>query len=336
MIKDASKLLKEKISSGDFRGLFVLTGEEDFARKAATNAFINHFKENPLFEFNLHIFSGKETPAETIYAATQALPVMSDEKLVVIKNSGIFKNSTDSQKKLFSDLFENMPDYLSIIFDEDETDGRSALLKSAKSVGLFVDFKFKSPAELVSFASKQFAKEGISASAEVLNHLVLSCDDGMTSLVSEIEKLIAYVQDKKVLTTGDIDIIVKKSLKSRVFEMLDAMIEKKADKVYLMLDEMKACHELPVKILVLIGRQASMLAKTKILVLSGAKDVAGKLGLKPFIAQKYISQASKMTEIQTQNLLKKCVDTDYSIKSGAENDWQAVELLIADITSGNY
>ncbi len=335
-INDNTKILKEKISATDFKGLFVFTGEEDFARKAAVDTFIKHFEKDPLSQFNLRIFDGGETPAEKIAEAAEALPVMSEEKLIIVKNSGVFKSASESQKRIFTDLFDNMPDFLSLVFDEDETDGRNALLKKAKTSGLFVEFKYKTHAELVTYCGKAFAKEGISITPDVLSKFVFSCDEGLTSINAELDKLIAYAMDKKNVTESDVAAIVRKSLKSRVFEMLDAMIERRADLVLPMLEEMKLCREAPVKILVLIGRQACMLSKVRILMDEGRNDIAVQLGLKPFIAQKYIAQARRLTADRAKNLIDKCLAADYSIKIGESSDWAALELLVADITSDRY
>ena len=144
------------------------------------------------------------------------------------------------------------------------------------------------------------------------------------------------LQNGETVTEEDVDAIVKKSLKSRVFEMLDAMIEGKANLVFPMLEEMKLCREVPIKILVLIGRQACMLGKTRVLLDSGANDIAMQLGLKPFIAQKYIAQARRLTADRAKNLIDKCLAADYSIKTGESTDWAALEMLVADITSGRY
>ena len=333
---DSTKILKEKIAASDFGGLFIFTGEEDFARKSAVDAFIKHFEKDPLCEFNMHIFDGKETPAEKIFEAAEALPVMSEMKLIVVKNSGIFKSANESQKRIFNDLFDNLPDFLSLVFDEEEIDGRSGLLKKAKSSGLFVEFKYKTHAELVSYCGKAFAKEGISVTPDTLSKFVFSCDEGMTSINAEMDKLIAFAMEKRSVTDEDVDAIVKKSLKSRVFEMLDAMIEGNSAAVFTILEEMKLCREVPIKILVLIARQAIMLSKARILMDEGRNDIAVQLGLKPFIAQKYIAQARRLTATRAKNLIDKCLASDYSIKSGESSDWQALELLVADITSGRY
>lgn len=333
---DTSKILKEKIAAKDFKGLFIFTGEEDFARKAATNAFIKHFEQDPLCQLNMHIFDNNSVSAEKIAEAAETFPVMSEEKLILVKNSGYFKSANESQKRILSDLFDNLPEFVSIVFDEDETDGRNALFKKAKSIGLFTEFKYKTHAELVNYCGKIFTRENISVSPNVLSHFVFSCDEGLTSINAEMDKLIAYAMEKKTVTAEDINLIVKKSLKSRVFELLDAMIEGKATLVFPLLEEMKILKEAPIKILVLIGRQAILINKTRVLLDCGATDIASQLDLKPFIAQKYISQARRLTAEKTKNLMDKCLAADLSIKRGETSDWQALELLVADITSGRY
>lgn len=330
------KLLKEKIATSNFKGLFLFTGEEVFSRRAAVDSFVKYYEQKPFSEFNMHIFDGTETPAEKIAQAAEALPMMSDEKLIVVRNSGIFSSASEHTKKLFTNLFDNLPDFLSIVFDEDVTDGRSGLLKKAKSAGLFAEFKYKTHAELTTYCGRAFARENIAVSQDVLSKFVFSCDEGLTGINAEIQKLISYAMDKKNITSEDVDLIVKKSLKSRVFEMLDAMIDGNADKVSEMLSEMKLLREEPVKILALAGKQATTINKARILLDEGAANIPEILGLKPFIAQKYIARAKNLTCARTKNIIDKCLMADFSVKSGQSSDWAALELLIADITSGRY
>lgn len=333
---DTTKILKEKIKNQDFGGLFIFTGEEIFSRQAAITAFTTHFEKDPLSQLNMLIFDDKGFEDNKVIEAANTFPVMSEQKLIVIKNSGIFKSASETRKKIFTDLFDNLPDFLTIIFDEDELDGRSSLLKKAKAVGLYTEFNYKTHAELVSYCGKTFKKENIEISSDVLSHFVFSCDDGLASVNTELDKLIAYSMDKKIVTKEDIDAIVKKSLKSRVFEMLDAMIDKKANVVFPILQEMKLCHEEPVKVIALIGRQAIFINKTCILLKCNSSDIPAQLGLKPFIAQKYIAQARKLGSAGAISIMNKCLEADLSIKRGETPDQTALELLVSDITSGNY
>ena len=58
--------------------------------------------------------------------------------------------------------------------------------------------------------------------------------------------------------------------------------------------------------------------------------IAEKMTLKPFIAGKYMTQASGFDMEYLKQALKDCADADYSFKSGKMTDQMSVELLIVN------
>ncbi len=332
---DGIKELKSKINSDNLTGVYVFTGEEKYARKAAVETIRQKFETYGFPEFNIQVFEEKEASVSALSDYIEAFPVMSEYKLAIIKNSGIFKSATEEMKNFWSDVLEKIPEYIAIVFDEDTIDGRSALVKKMKTAGIYAEFNYKTPAELALWCGKMLAKEGIQAADNVLEHLVFSCDEGMENLKNETEKLISYCSDKKIIEQEDVDLIVRKSLKSRIFEMIDAISEKRAAKAYEMLGELKVYKESPVKIIALLGRQAVMLLKTAVLLDENRyNDVASELGVRPFIAKKYIDRARQAGVQALSDMVEKCAQADYSIKSGAADDWTVAEVLISELVRG--
>ncbi len=326
------KLLKEKLKSNDLTGIYVFTGEEKYAKKMAIDAIRVKFEEYGFSEFNIRMFDEKEATAEAISDYIEAFPVMSEYKLAIIRNSGVFKSTSEEMKKLWQGVIEKFPEYLAVVFDEENIDGRNALVKKMKTAGIYAEFKYKTSAELAIWCEKLFAKENIKAGREVVDHLVFSCDEGMENLKNEAEKLIAYCGDKKEISVAEVDLIVRKSLKNRIFEMLDAISEKRAVRAYEILGELKIYREQPIKILVLLGRQAVMLLKASVLLEENRYgDIASELGLSPFIAKKYAEGARRGTSRDFYNMTEKCAKTDFAIKTGKTEGWTAIEMLIGEL-----
>lgn len=330
--EDGTKALKQKLASGALCGIYLFTGEEAYGRKAAVDLIRKQFEADGMSEFNIQIFEDKGQSVEAFREAVESFPVMADRKLVLIRNSGIFQSAGEEMKAFWQDLFKNPPEYLALVFDEEKTDGRSVLVKKVKESGLLVEFRYKTQAELAQWAGKEFAKAGLQVQNDVLSQLVFSCDEGMENLSNEIQKLISYCAGKKTVEATDVNLIVRKSLQSRIFEMLDAVVEKRKDAACRMLYELKVYRESPVKIIALIGRQAGLLLKTALLLQENRyQEVAKEIGVPPFIARKYVEQARGFSVAGIGEMLKSCLSADYSIKSGKVEEWTAMELLMSDL-----
>lgn len=329
---DSTKKLNEKIKSGDILGLYLFTGEEKYGRKLAAKEIRKHFEGSGFDEFNINVFEGGDFAPQTLADYVRTYPVMSDKKLAIVRNSGVFKSPSAELKAVAEDIIKDLPDYITVIFDEDNLDGRSGLVKKIKSGGTFCEFKFKTQGELAVWCRKTAAEAGIEISEENASHLVFVCDEGMENLKNETEKLVAYCREKGRIEKSDIDKTVRKSLKNRIFDMLDAISESRSDDVYLMLDELMQLKEEPVKIVALISRQVILLLKASALIEDGKEhEIASALKLHPFIAKKYAMNARAVSPKVHGERLRRCLEADESIKSGAVAPKSALEILIADM-----
>lgn len=87
------------------------------------------------------------------------------------------------------------------------------------------------------------------------------------------------------------------------------------------------------RILFLIARQCNMLLQTKELKKKGYdnRTIGSKIGVAPFIAGKYLSQAAHFKTSQLRNAVVKCVEAEESVKTGKINDIMSVEILILSV-----
>lgn len=87
------------------------------------------------------------------------------------------------------------------------------------------------------------------------------------------------------------------------------------------------------RILFLIARQCNMLLQTKELKSRGhdSRAISAKIGVPPFVAQKYINQAAKFKTSALRNAVKKCVEAEEAVKTGRMNDMMSVEILILSV-----
>ncbi len=89
------------------------------------------------------------------------------------------------------------------------------------------------------------------------------------------------------------------------------------------------------RILSLISRQFNGLLQTKLLRDRGAdkKIIADALGVAPFIASKYMDQASRFKRSTLRRALEDCVQAEEDVKTGRLSDVMSVELLLIQYSS---
>ena len=332
---DNTAEFKKRMQSDNVNGIFVFFGEEKYSRDVAVDMIKSKFVGDGLEQFNIAQLGGKNVSTQEIDDFTSAYPMMSDKKILIIRDSEILKRADAKMADFFENLLADFPSYLTVIIDQDTIDSRISLTKKLLAKSLCVEFLYKTPAESSKWCINAFKKQGIEISFDIADYLTASCDPGLYSLKSEIDKLCSKCIDTKIVTREDIDESVKKSVQNRIFEMLDAIILHKNDRVFEMLSDMKILNEAPVKIIALLGSTLIKLYKTAVITENGGGrgQVASQLSLAPFIAEKYISMASHRSIKQIGHMISKCADYDYRIKSGQLADWASAEMLISEILS---
>lgn len=139
----------------------------------------------------------------------------------------------------------------------------------------------------------------------------------MENIRGEVEKLVCYALDRDVVTAQDIETVCVRQIGSRIFDMVEAVADKKQKKAMELYYDLLTLKEPPMRILFLIARQFNLLLQVKELKNKGydTRGIGEKVGLKGFIAGKYVSQAAKFKEAELKRALTDCVETEEAVKA---------------------
>ena len=86
------KLLLKDIRNKKFEKMYFLHGEEAYFIDLITDAIIDHALEEHERDFNQTILYGKDTELLSLISELKSYPMMSDRRLVVLKEAQDFKN----------------------------------------------------------------------------------------------------------------------------------------------------------------------------------------------------------------------------------------------------
>ncbi len=320
--KDIRDTVKSKV--------YLIWGDEEFLRDYYKNALIQKVLDKDFADFNFKQYTTKKPVYDEIESFFASYPCMSDKKVIYIKDSGIFKKATEEDKKFWSKFLNELPDFAILIFSEKSVDKRNALYKLINSDFACDEFAFQKRPELTSWIIRYFAKYEKNITDENAGYLIDCCSESMYILKSEIEKLANFKQKAKIITKDDIDICSCKVPESRVFKMIDDILDKNLKGAGEKLAQLKLLKEEPIALAAAVFTKYSQLRKMKLLSKSfSPKEIAFKTGQKDFIVNLNLNKIKNIPIEKLDSILMACQNLDYRIKSGLSDGWTEFELLFA-------
>ncbi|MCL2674945.1 MAG: DNA polymerase III subunit delta, partial [Defluviitaleaceae bacterium] len=279
---------------------------------------------------NMDIFEGKAVTAEEIEVRAATLPFMSERRLLVVRDSGLFAPGRKDESERIAEFFKNLPQDSVVMFVESDVDKRSKAYKQAAANGRAVEFVTPSENELVAWTLRQFKEQGKSISQNDAALLLRYAAFDMHTVMSEIAKLSAFVGEREQVTANDINAVCTKSTEVRIFELVDAVAAKNAAKALESFDNLLANKESPLMIIAMIARQFRIILMCKDCARRGlnADATAAATGLRTFMVRAAMSQSKGFNETTLVNALHDCAETDNMIKTGQMQDRLGIEMLI--------
>lgn len=321
--------LKAQLKSGDLKRLYLFYGEEEFLKHYYFQLLKQAIVDDALADFNYQVFEGSRLNYDEIESALITPPMMSQRKLLLMKDTNVFKSASEEAKKFWHNRFGQIPDYVCLVFYEQEIDRRSALYKSLTKYGEGVECTYMEAVELRNWIGRGCRESGKRIGQRDADYLIQLCDASMNHIKRELEKLFAYCSD--TITRADIDRIVTKMPQSRVFELMNEMMRKNGQGVFSRLEEMKTLKESPFLILSLLCTNFERILHTKILVEKGTpyQNIAGLIGISPYFVRDYVYAAGQFEKVFLHWAISRCAEIDFGIKEGKLSDWLAIEQFLA-------
>lgn len=324
-------MLAEDIKNGSFKTSYLLYGEEAYLRSQYKNR-LSAALSDPEDTMNLARFEGKGIDPAEIISLAETLPFFASRRLILIEDSGFFKNKCDE----LADYLPAMPDTTCLLFVETEVDKRNRLYKAVQKCGRVVEFQTQDERTLMKWILGILKKEGRKITEATLQLFLERTGVDMENISMELEKLLSYTDGRDVITSRDVEDICTMQTTGQIFEMIRAIAEKNQRQALTLYYDLLALKEPPMRILFLIARQFNQLLLVKSLAAKGMDraSIASKAQIAPFIAGRCMTQARGFTLDQLKEAVKDCVDAEEAVKTGRMNDVLSVELLIVKYSGG--
>ena len=290
------KSILEDIKTQNFKQAYLLYGEEAYLKHQYKNKLKNALlPEDDTMNFSR--FEGKGTEIPKVIDLAETMPFFADRRVILLENTGFFKNKADA----LADYMGSLPDYLVLIFVEEEVDKRNRMYKAVQKQGRAVEFARQDEKTLMTWVLGMMKKEGKKITRQDMEDFLEKTGADMGNISQELEKLLSYTMGRDVITRADIEAVCTTQITNRIFEMIRAVTEKKQRKALDLYQDLLALKEPP---------------------------IAKRTGLQSFVVRNYIPMSRQYAAEELKAAVNDCVQMEEDVKTGKISDLLSVELLI--------
>ncbi len=249
-------------------------------------------------------------------------------KFIVIDCSGY----KDIDISLLEDYFKsyNVNSYLIFIY-KGTIDSRKKLFKLISDNGIVMKLDISND-YLNDFVNDYLKKNNYRMEGTTISYFLSRCGNNIDNIKNELDKLMLYKIDDKIISNDDISLLIQESSDDSVFELVSAFLKndgKKAMKLYYnFIDEGMDISQ----IVAIIASQIRLLFQVKRLYNEGKSndEIAKILEFRSVYRVKHLlNDAYLYSENDLVKYLSNLADIDKAIKTGTMDGKVLLELFIA-------
>lgn len=318
--------IKADLKAKNLKHMYFFHGEETFLSEHYANMLKKEIADD---EFNF-----TKLYAEDIMSfqdAVETPPVFADKKLVMVKARDFSEEIKSDGYNLLADILDDVPDYTHVLFICTSADKRSRIYKLLSSKCTECVFDFQKEAELVKWITNVVRKKGFDITGDAAAKMIEFTGCSMVLLMSEIDKAISCNLENNTVTADVIEKITCKTVETKVFEMMDAVMEGNAEAAFKMLADLKREKEEPVFINGAIVKCISDALEYKLLVKEGVhiKVISDRLRLWGARQKKLASYDKRFSERLLCGMISKCAEFDISLKTSGIDGYTGISVLMS-------
>lgn len=317
--------------------IYYLYGDESYLLDRAVEALLKAAAPEGLNDFNYNAFYGKDVQLEQLCSAVETLPFMCKRRVVLVRDS---QEMDLKQLEGLADYFDNPSPSTCLILHamtaQRSLDGRSSIVKKLKKAAQCFEFNTFQEGEVDQFIQKQASQRSLRMSEEATAYLIEAVGTSLSELDKALDKLDLFLgpSDKpRTVEAATVNEIVAQTKINTVFELTDALGDKKTEEALNILDKMMLNGEAAIMINQMIARHFRILLKLKDPSVrnAGQNERAKAAGVPSFFLRNYQRHADKFSTPQLHQILTELLATDMALKSSKLSDKTILESLLLKI-----
>ena len=284
--------------------IYLLYGEEKYDLNNKVEKIKKEFSN---LEVGVNLFYVNLDNVDELENITQGVTFFGSEKLIIIK---------ETKLKFNVELLKDLDSDIKVIIIEDSVDKRTSEYKTLSKIAEVNEYKHPDEKQMISYIIEILKKYGKKISYDDASYMQNVCGEDKSNIINELQKLVIYADNTDTITKEMIDKVCSKTLNAKIFDVLDFIIGRKKKQAISELDNLLKQKESIIKIYIMLYKQYKQLYQIKLLKKKGEKDIAGTLGIHPFVVKKLLYSVDKYSEDELKSIIYAFDDYDYKTKNG--------------------
>ncbi len=230
--KDSSSFegIMANIKARKFSPIYILMGEESYFIDKICDALAMSVLPEDEREFNQFVVYGSDVTAAQVADLARELPMMSQHKVIIVKEAQNIKNVDELEKYLDHPSPQTVLVYC---YKNGTIDKRKKIISKAKSVGVVFESVKLKDAALPTFISSYMKSHGVAIDQRIVSIIAESIGSNLTRLASELDKLILSLpENDKRVTPELVEEVIDVSKDYNPFELRNALLSRNISKAY--------------------------------------------------------------------------------------------------------
>lgn len=270
---------------------------------------------------------------QNIVMDAQTISMFSNNKLLIIDSTSYLGDKRDIDNiSLLENYFDNYNSntYMIFISYSSSIDSRRKLVKLISAKGITKKLEI-SDNYLDNYILNYMNENGYKFDKLLCTYLISRCGHNLDNLRNELDKLMLYKYDDKVITRDDINRLTSENIEDSIFDLVSAIIKKDTAKAINLYNNFTLEGMDVSQIINMLASQVRLLYQVKRLYNEGKSndDIAKILEFKSVYRVKYLlSDSYYYSENDLLRILSDLADLDRDIKLGLRDGNVGIELLI--------
>ncbi len=323
--------LSKRIRNNSVPSLLLLYGSEPYLLNRTLNQLLAVTVPEEARDFNFQTFYARESTPEQILDNARTFPVFAQRRAVVVREIDKFK--AEEHDALLSYVHDPLPETC-LVFIAEKIDKRKNFFQAVQKNGELIEFKTLYDNQLPAFVKEQVAAANFRMTEDAAAEFSRRSGTNLQEIVGELEKLFQYVGKKEIIDVADIRAIVSDTRIDTVFDMTNAIGERKTGEAIRLLRRLLDESLAPLMILSMLTRHFRQLWMTRELLDGGGgrADISRRLAINPYFIDGIMSQSRLFVRSDYRTAFERFMATDLALKSGGGQPDALLELLLIDLT----
>jgi len=313
--------------------LYILFGADDFSLREELGRIKDSLGDSESLASNITVFEGRQVKLDQLMDACMAMPFLGSHRLIIVHGLLSHFEKDEGQWMALKDRVASMPETTVLILVDGQIKKDNALLKGLAPLASVKEFPPVKGEALRAWIQRRVKQGKGTISPQAVRLLASIVGDNLWVLASEIEKLLLYASGRRI-EEDDVKEVVSYVREASVFTMVDALIEGRAAAAALMLHQLLKEGATAPYLVVMITRQLRLLLQARELSREGfsATEIKARLGLaSDYTLTKALGQSRRYSMKRLEQVYRKLLEVDLSIKQGLCKGELALDLLIAEL-----